>query len=415
MMLPFELPRFIDREEDVEFLKSLVLSVLKSEKIDASKRVFHLVGMASIGKTSLLRRYEYCLTHELPTSCSFNISFLDYATLPVEMFVERVFRAFELQIDTHLGVQPLDNDDITIEAVAQYASRLQGNIETLQRDKAVVFLIDEVDILKRDMVEALEDYMLALWLNFPKSIFFLTGRSIVTGWKNFDLRPTADNIRNLGAFNHEHTELQVLNENPAAKHLTDQIFEISGGSPGINKNILDQARGNPPEIVELDAIRACNREFYEAIGKAGTGLPANLAAELLPALEALCVLQDFDREYEAPVLFTAHKNLSGNWDVKRSISLFSILTNIQIGPGKLIDWDMSKNAYAIEEQTRTTLEQEIQIRDNELRHTLHCTAMKMYTGWADEYDSDIFRNKAAYHRAKLEQAGFDPADCEAKD
>ncbi|MEK6750647.1 MAG: ATP-binding protein [Chloroflexota bacterium] len=415
MRLLYNPGEFIDREEEIESLHSIASAVSKGVALSSGQRIIHMVGRSQIGKSWFLQKYCDRLSHD--ESKSFFPVYIDlssYADLEVDKFLSELLRFIDEKISNELIVSsPFLNAPQTLFI---YSSWVLRGLEQIQREKTLVLLLDEVNMLSSDQINALENNLLEAIINQPNIVLVLTGRSVVTGWRSFDLRPMAGiNIRNLSKFNYENTELQVVREKPNAKHLTDQIFELSGGSPGINKNILDQARGNPPEIVELDAIRACNREFYEAIGKAGTGLPANLAAELLPALEALCVLPDFDKEYEVPFLLAAHKNLSGNWDVKRSISLFSILTNIQIGPGKLIAWDMSKNAYAIEEQTRTTLEQEIQIRDNELRHTLHCTAMKMYTGWADEYDSDIFRNKAAYHRAKLEQAGFDPADCEAKD
>jgi hypothetical protein len=38
--------------------------------------------------------------------------------------------------------------------------------------------------------------------------------------------------------------------------------------------------------------------------------------------------------------------------------------------------------------------------------------MKMYQEWADEFKSDIFEEKANYHRDRLTQAGFDPDKCQ---
>jgi hypothetical protein len=409
-MLPFDLASFIDREEDLEFLKDLVFAVVKpGANVYANTRVVHLIGLSDIGKTRLLQRYEYCLRNELPSSCPVFVSFEEFANLQVDIFKERILVSFDLQVANYLGIHPMDENGLRAEDVLH-------NIESLQRDKAVVFLIDEVNTLMRDgdLVKALEEFLESC-LYLPKTIFILAGRSLVTGWRNFDLRPTEDiNIRELGPFNYENTELQVINEKPAAKPLVKKIFDISGGSPGNNKSILDQISDDSPQIDELDAIRACNREFYVAVGEVSNGLPEDLVVELLPALEALCVLQDFDKQYEVPVLFAAHNDLNGEWDVKRSAALFSVLANIQIGPGKLIDWDSGKSAYAIEEQTRANLERELELRDKDLWKMLHCAAMNMYARWAkdfEEYDSEVFRIKAEYHRTRLEQAGFDPTGC----
>jgi hypothetical protein len=77
-----------------------------------------------------------------------------------------------------------------------------------------------------------------------------------------------------------------------------------------------------------------------------------------------------------------------------------------------VDWDREKSALAVEEQTRFSLEKELEIRDMNLWKALHCTAMKMYAEWAKEYGSDsIFANKSEYHKVQLMNAGIDPETC----
>ena len=111
-------------------------------------------------------------------------------------------------------------------------------------------------------------------------------------------------------------------------------------------------------------------------------------------------------------MLSVHPVLVGSWTVQRCVDVWNILSVIQIGPGKLIAWSMEKNALAMEEQTRFNLEKELKIQDVDLWKTLHCTAMKMYSGWADQYGLDsIFADKAEYHKAQLIKAGIDPEAC----
>lgn len=392
-------PLFTDRDEEVNLLKTLVLSAFELEKnADAKERVLHLIGSPGVGKTTLLQKYNYYLRYEMQNVCPILVSFKDYENLSVDEFRKKTLVSFNVQITSHLGIHLLDENDITENTV-------KHNVEMLQKDKAVVVLIDEINVLRDELVHTLEDYVLALWLYLPRLIIVLAGRNLVTGWKDFNLRPyKGNNVVELLSFDRDNTKKQIEKLNPHAVHLAPVIYEITLGLPGNNKKILDNAIGNPLQIVENDAVRVCNQELYDAVDVVGRNLSdkKNLATELLPALEALCVLQDFDKEYEMPVLLAAHKTLEGIWNVKRCATLLSILTSIQIGPGKLIDWDKNKNAFAIVEQNRRSLEQELKIRDKKMWEVLHDTAMKMYSKWAIEYNSDIFAKKTAYHKSMLE-------------
>ena len=261
--------------------------------------------------------------------------------------------------------------------------------------------------------------------NVTKSNFYSMAIITISGLKDFDLRPKNElrkkfdvselkenaNVVELLRFDIENTKKQL----EASKKTQDMKFaarmqKITGGSPGNNRKIIDKITSDPPQLDELDAIHACNEELYAEFKKAGQKLSPTLAAQLLPALEALSVLQDFDKEYEAPILLAAHTGLSGLWDLKRSSELLNDLCNIYIGPGLLVDWN--GDAYAIEDQVRFNLEQELKIGNPILWKKLHCTAMKMYADWAKKYSSDIFETKSEYHRTTLRDAGFDPETCQ---
>jgi hypothetical protein len=421
MNLPYSAELFIDREEEIALLLNTASSLTKG-KLDPNQRILYLIGRSHIGKSWLLQKYCDVLSRDSNIFSPIYVGLENYASLTSDDFLMGLLKIIDEIVSSELDMDsPFLNSTSTAENYSKedYSRWVSRGVEQLQREKTVVLLLDEVGMLSRDQMMILEDKLLVPIIYLPKVVLVLTGRSAVTGWKDFALRPRRDfNYRELSSFNYEKTELQIAREKPAFKPLVKKIFDMSGGSPGNNKRILDQILDDSLQINELDAIRACNQELYDSVSEANNGLPENLSVELLPALEALCVLQDFDKEYEMPELLAAHKNVGGVWDVKRSAALFSILANIQIGPGKLIDWDSGKSAYAIEEQTRANLERELELRDKDLWTTLHCTAMNMYAQWAkdfEEYDSEVFRIKAEYHRTRLEQAGFDPTGCEMKD
>jgi hypothetical protein len=407
MALPcddFNLAEFVDRESELEILLQKVSFSANPKR--SEERVLHLIGKSDIGKSFLLCKYHDHLV-SIGDVESFFISFEPFFGLPRDQFVARIL---DLLYNRIVGVAPVNN---IRNNVKHLADDLKRELDILQRRKPVVFLMDEVNILSSDQIEDLEDYFLSHCISLPNTVLILTGRHSASGWKDFPLRPTHNkNVIELLRFDLDYTQEQIEILNPNALDLAPKIFEISGGSPGNNKKILDQARGNPLQINDLSALRACNQELYDEVAVVGQTLPQEIATELLPALEALCVLQDFDKEYEMPVLLAAHPDLNGIWDVKRSASLFNILSGIQVGRGRLVDWDKGKGAYAIEEQIRLNLEKELMIRDKDLWKTLHCTAMKMYAQWVNDYpDTDIFAGKSEDHKTQLGTAGFDPDNC----
>jgi hypothetical protein len=417
MVIPcasFNLVDFVDREEELEFLlekASHSIDQSDVEKLDsAHKRVVHLVGKSNVGKSFLLCKYHNHIVN-LSTVKSVILSFEDYQTVSGEQFAVQVLNFLFSCIANFLGIQPPDNDG---KSAAQISNMFFKELDTLQRSSCIVFLMDEVNTLTKEQVESLETYFLEDCLSLPNTVLILSGRYALKRWKVFPLRPVPKvNVIELLGFDVENTRKQIETLNPQAEDLTIKIHEIGGGSPGNNKMILNYVAYNPLRVIEGDAVHACNKELYDALEALSRVLPQKNAMELLPALQALCILQDFDKEYEPPVMLDVHNGLNGDWDVRRTTALLNILFEIQVGPGKLVDWDGVKEAYAIEEQCRFNLEQELKLQNTTLWKTLHCTAKKMYAQWADEYPNmDIFEKKSNYHKSRLVEAGFDPQVCD---
>lgn len=399
------LASFVDRTEELEILIEKVSFPTDQNNVKkplSHERVVHLIGKSAIGKSLLLCKYHNQILN-LENTQSIFLSFEDYKDFLDAEFVVRVLNFLCAQITIFLETQPLDTTGRTAQEIS---NMMLTYLDILQKKNNVAFLMDEVNMLSREQIIALEDYFLGPCLNLSNIVLILTGRQIVTGWKEFALRPLPNkngkgNVMELRGFDFDKTREQINIVKPSAIDLAHKIHEISGGSPGKNKNILNQIASDPPQIVEIDALRACNQELYDAFVVAKQGLPENIASELLPALEALCILQDFDKEYEMPILLGAHCDLNGTWDVKRSSTLLDILSKIQVGTGRLVDWHPVYSAYSVEGQIKHSLEQELKLRNSVLWRVLHFTAMKMYAKWATEYSSDIFEKKRLYHKSVL--------------
>lgn len=413
MVLPcadFDFNLFVDRDAEkirLERMASFSVDQKNEEKPRDYQRVAHLVGKSKVGKSYLLCNYnrylEYKDIHRI------GLSFTNINVSKDDLFIVRVLNILYDQIAPYVVGQPRDRSGMAVNSLSDLFIE---EITHIEKKSMVAFLFDEVSMLSDNRIRLLEDYLLARVLLLPNIIVVLAGRYLINGWKEFALRPRADvNVIELSGFDYENTQKQIKALNPHLDSLVSEIHDISGGSPGNNRKIVE-GLGNPPQLNKLSVIHICNQEFFEALAEVRMRIPESTANELLPALEALCVLQDFDKEYEMPVMLSAHPSLEGAWTVQCCANLLNILSEIQIGPGKLVDWDKEKSALALEEQTRFSLEKELKIRDINLWKTLHCTAMKMYSDWANKYGMDsIFADKADYHKAQLINVGGDLETC----
>jgi hypothetical protein len=424
MRLPYRHELFVDREEEIRAILDIVALLLAGKVLDSQQRVIHLVGPANMGKSWLLQECNYRLDKD-PKIVSLYMNLENFAKpSKAEDFIKGVLRYVDSEASSSLKINSpfIKNADGSIDTYA-YAEWVIGIIEQVQAEKVMVLFLDEINLLsgeRLNLLQSLEDYFLATILNMPNLVCVFAGRYLATGWKAFDLRPQKGTLQrgqgkimNLPLFDLERTVQQLQKRNPNSEHLAEKILELSNGSPGNNDILLGQATGNPLEIKDdLIAIHACNQELVEMIEN--LQLPKGPAGDLWSALEALSVVQDFDRDEEMPVLLDAHRKLQGKLDRRQLDLLFDTLRDLNIGPGRLIGINLQNGTYVIDELIRTTLERELILRDKKLWQVLQCAAMKMYQRWADEYMSIIFAEKADYHRTRLAQAGFDPADCEVE-
>jgi hypothetical protein len=413
MVLPcvdFDVNLFVDRDAEkikLEQIVSFSVDQKGEEKPRDYQRVAHLIGKSRVGKSYLLCNYNKYL--EDKDVHRVGLSFANINVSKDDLFIVQVLNTLYDQITPYIVGQLRDRSGM---AVNDLSDLFVEEIKHIEKKGIVAFLFDEVSMLSDDRIRLLEDYLLARVLLLPNVVVVLAGRYLKKGWKEFALRPIEDiNIIELLNFDYENTQKQIRAMNPHIDELVPEIHDVSSGSPGNNRKIVEQL-GDPLQFNKLNAIRICNNEYHDGLNIVKNSLEDNLANQLEPILEALCVLQDFDKEYEMPVMLSAHPALIGNWTVQYCAYVLNILSKVQVGPGKLVDWDMEKSALAIEEQTRFNLEKELMMRDVDLWKTLHRTAMKMYDEWANEHGADsIFADKAEYHKTKFIKAGIDPETC----
>jgi len=281
----------------------------------------------------------------------------------------------------------------------ELSANLISEIRKIPAGHLLVFLMDDIGLPDVEVLEGLEERLLASLANCDNVMLIFAGRIPVHKWATFSLRPSKENIVNLPPFNYDKTVQQLEKQIAGTEHLTAEVLALSGGAPGYNYLIAEHATGEPKILVDkLDAVKKCNKTLLGPI-------PENIQ----PSLRALSVLFGFyDDDEMAPIL---HAYTDADWDRYRCRQLFNQMTDVRLGTGKLLNWDINDNIYKIEEQLRKMLELELRLSDEEMWKRLHCTAYEENKKLVDWYDSHFGENMMAYHAQKLQDAGFDVREC----
>jgi len=262
-------------------------------------------------------------------------------------------------------------------------------------------LLDEIGVVEKMDLQKIEEHLLEILLQDNKRVVLITAGRTPPMLNTFNLRSNSKNTFLLPVFDAKTTgeQLEVLRHGSA--NLAAKVQALGGGVPGNNTKLVGYAVDEPPSISdELHAVQSLLANMKEEIDK-----------RFHPLIETISILRTWYPEDLVP-LFETHPLLPGQLDEVRIRAALTELKQIQIGPGDLFNWDREKKSWVMDESARALFERELQMRDSELWRKLHCTAYQMYKQWGDEYNSQLYKEKAKYHWKRLQSAGFTCDDVE---
>jgi nucleoside-triphosphatase THEP1 len=391
-MSDFDLDKFFDRDEEIALVMDRVSDLAKGKPFASKERVFYFVGSSGIGKSSLLQKI-YSLLAEQQYVVPILVKLDAFKGAKQGFVIELLKTEYEEFCKyTEVVANPVLKEPL--KSSREYASMIVRAI-SLRKEIIAVLLLDEINVPPQKDMREIEEYLLEkLISDNDRAILIMAGRAHPM-FTSFDLRPNSSNTFLLPVFDGEKTGKLLENLKPGSGKLAGKVLKLGSGVPGNTLKLIEHISGDPPDIPnEVQAVQSLLNDIKKDIEE-----------RFYPMLEVLSILQGFFPEDVLP-LFQCHPQLGAGWDEDKVKELLLELNRIQIGPGGLVNWDRGNKHWCMDESTRDLFERELQNRSPELWRKLHCTALRMYQGWGQKFNSDLYRNKSNYHQQRLQSAGM---------
>ncbi|MBM4428755.1 MAG: hypothetical protein FJ026_00215 [Chloroflexi bacterium] len=378
---------FVNREKEIELVTKKAQALVLGEIVRERTVIFW--GYRGTGKTWLLR-YIASILESMPGVKPVYVDLAAYQCQPTDKAMKALLAQTASDIWGSESAQASLYRRAVDVPLPISTAWLARDIQTLLQQQVLVLLLDHVYELPWDLLERLEDQILAPVVVQPRALLVMAGGGQAYPWKTPELRLYAEH-RHLVPFDQNLTKQQLERQHPSAVPRATEIHELSQGYP--LGNYLLAAR---PTLAEA---------MQETVG----GLLDKVPAEERSWLEALCVLRSFDEE-RIPVLLAVYLNDSSilKWPYKEVRQKRDRLLQT-----RLVRWKEEAGGWEVDEAIRPLLEKYLQQTKPEAWQQLHCAAYRLYKGWEQQYpdEKQRWQDEARHHAGCLRNAGHDPDQC----
>jgi len=378
---------FVNREREIRLVLDKAAAIAGGEPVRERAIVFW--GYRGSGRTWLLRRLTELL-EEIPGMTSAYLDLAWYTSQPIEEVIRDLF------VRAAGSIWGPDSDqaslysravDIPFSTVAAWLIR---DVRDFLQERALVLLLDHVYESDWELLELLEDEILALLAVQPHVLIVMAGRGRAYPWKTPELRLYTEE-HYLQPFDEPLTEKQLKKQTPEAVARTPQIYQMSQGYPLGNYLLATR-----PTVAQA---------MQEVVDALLDGVPARERSWL----EALCVLRAFDEE-RIPILVAAYFDDPAirNWPYKEVRQVRDRLLQTA-----LLRWSEDAGGWELDQAMRPVLEKYLEQSKPDVWQRLHCAAYRLYRYWEKQYpdEQQRWQDEARYHAKRLRDAGLDPDEC----
>lgn len=383
---PYSRESFIHRSE-VDLIQGKFKQFLESGGKEGPPKAILFRGERGYGKTWLCFHLHRTILPDFPNLTSLYIALFrlpaEYTLEEKEEWVipaaaqqetlqpEKICISLMTWICEQLEI-PYPHDPTLIEA----RRALVGGVESkFTETRALVLILDSVFEADWELLETVEENMLAPLAELPNVFFIMTGRGRPYPWISPALR--------LGM------EEETLKGFPIGQ-LTrgnKQIDDLSGGSPLVGYALMQTD----------DPIRALD-EVAEYLLEV---IPPSLERRRLrDAFEAFCVLDEF-REGEMEVMLKAY------YEAKKQVMPPYPIRDVRDDLLKTYLFRWEGGGFRVDASLRNVLQNYLKHHQPELWTQLNCAAYKIYLSYAERYQQyqTEYERLAAPYKSVLEASG----------
>lgn len=375
---------FVNREPEIKIVTDMAQALAIGEEVH--KRTLVFWGYKGSGRTWLLKHLEEVLADKDEVK----VLYLDlegWAGCETEQAIREIITCIAEQLTEWLG----SSAETAGEGHSAHCEGLQNGIPQLLDQYVAALLVDHVYESDSNLLERLEEHVLALAAVQSRVLIIMAGRGQAFPWKTPELRLYTEDYH-LERFNETLTQEQLQRQRPEAALRTPEIYTASQGYP--LANLLLAAR---------PTIALAMRETVN-------GLLDDVEGEERTWLEALCVLRAFDEDH-IPHLLAAYfgDDSISRWEYKEVRQARDRLLHTRV-----VRWDEEAGGWEVDRAIRPVLEKYLQEVRPEIWERLHRTALQLYRSWESQYpdEQDRWRDEADYHAERLRAAGCDPDQAE---
>lgn len=374
--LPYNPELFVGREDKIKSVLTIVTAMLAGET--PQTRTLVITGQRGSGKTWFLHHLNKNLKDEFDEHVK--TVFLDleqWGTIKdPEQFVREVLAAFAEQLPAQAG-RIREEEKATV-ALRRWTEWLVQDVRQLTRQgNVLVLLLDSVYETDPDLLERLEDVLLAPLAVEKGVLIVLAGRGIPPFWRSPELG-LYSKVETLDPFQ-EAESLQLL----AKARITDpqriqQVLNLSGGYP----YLLWQLGRSRPEEDKATLTAALNYMLQPVLKDPQTWQRWKPAA----------ILAVFDEDRLA--------NLAGS-DLSEAKTFLNTLLE-----ANLAGYKKNRRGYVLDEAIHQVWEQVVRLSEPETWLALHRQAAELYHNWAAQFErtAETWREEARYHENVLKEA-----------